>query len=126
MEIMELPHYFYRMNEIRGPVAGTHDLTHGMVMSGGGNETAYHLNETWLVSNVETTLDGASFSTLTPMPLKIVGHCLVALDNGGEIFMAGGLSFKTDGPSKRTYIYRGRAGGRWRRQPNMPTARQSK
>ena len=106
--------------------SGAYDSTHGLVMSGGANLTKYLANETCMVSSVETTLDGISFSNFTPMPLDIMGHCLVALDNGGDIFMTGGQS--NFGASNMAYIYRGRAGGSssWERQPNMPTAKYCK
>ena len=95
--------------------AGTYDSTLGFAMSGGYNSASF-----------EATLDGSSFSTLAPMPIETFMHCLVALDNGGDIFMTGGYSYQ--GPSNRTYIYRNREGESsfWERQPDMPTTNYGK
>ena len=95
--------------------SGTYDSTLGFVISGGANRTAFS-------SSFEATLDGISFTTLNPMPIQSLGHCLVALDNGGDIFMAGGYSNQAGGPSNRTYVYRNRDSGSsvWERQQDMP------
>ena len=100
--------------------AGTYDSTLGFVMSGGYNGTDNS-------ASFEATLDGSSFSTLTPMPIETSMHCLVALDNGGDIFMTGGYSYQTGG-SYRTYIYRNRESdsSSWERQPDMPRANYGK
>ena len=95
--------------------SGTYDSTLGFVISGGANETGFS-------SSFEATLDGSSFTTLNPMPIKTYMHCLVSLDNGGDIFMAGGYSNQAGGPSNRTYVYRNRDSGSsvWERQQDMP------
>ena len=95
--------------------SGTYDSTLGFVISGGANETGFS-------SSFEATLDGSSFTTLNPMPIKTYMHCLVSLDNGGDIFMAGGYSNQVGGPSNRTYVYRNRDSGSsvWERQQDMP------
>ena len=96
--------------------AGTYDSTHGFVMSGGIQD----------IASADKTTDGSSFETFTPMPIGIDRHCLVALDNGGDIFMTGGYSTETGGYSDRAYIFRSNS-STWEIQPNnMPTAREGK
>ena len=99
--------------------SGTYDSTLGFVISGGANEKGFS-------SSFEATLDGSSFTTLKPMPIQTHAHCLVALDNGGDIFMAGGYKVLWNQTypefSNRTYVYRNRASGSsvWERQQDMP------
>ena len=93
--------------------SGTYDSTLGFVISGGANETGFS-------SSFEATLDGSSFTTLNPMPIEAYMHCLVSLDNGGDIFMAGGMTM-FGAQSYEAYIFR-TSSSLWERQQNMPTA----
>ena len=107
--------YNLRMSDPRDLGAGTHDSTHGFVMSGGIED----------IASVDKTLDGSSLDPLPPMPVGIDRHCLVALDNGGDVFMTGGYSFEVGGYSDRAYICRS-SSSTWESQPNMPTKREGK
>ena len=95
--------------------AGTYDSTQGFVMSGGIED----------IESADKTTDGSSFDTFTPLPIGIDRHCLVALDNGGDIFMTGGYSHEVGGYSDRAYVFRSNS-TTWERQPDMPTAREGK
>ena len=99
------------MSSPRDLGAGTYDSTHGFVMSGGIED----------IASADRTSDGSSIAAFTPLPIGIDRHCLVGLDNGGDIFMAGGYSTETGGYSDRTYIL---SSSTWDRQPDMPTPRE--
>ena len=101
------------MSSPRDLGAGTHDSTHGFVMSGGIED----------IESADKTTDGSSFESFTPLPIGNDRHCLVGLDNGGDIFMTGGYSTETGGYSSRTYIFRSMS-STWESQPDMPTARE--
>ena len=102
-----------RMSSPRDLGAGTYDSTHGFVMSGGIED----------IASADRTADGSSIEAFTPLPIGIDRHCLVGLDNGGDIFMTGGYSTETGGYSDWTYIFSGSA-STWDRQPDMPTPRE--
>ena len=87
--------------------AGTYDSTHGFVMSGGDRG----------IASADKTTDGSSFEPFTPLPIGIDRHCLVGLDNGGDLFMSGGYS--SGGDSNRTYIFRS-ISSTWESQPDTP------
>ena len=64
------------------------DNLHGLVMSGGGDSDDHDDLEP--LAHVETTSDGVTFEQFPPLPAGIMQHCLVSLDNGGDLFVTGG------------------------------------
>ena len=114
IEIKSRATFTSSMSSTRDLGAGTYDSTHGFVMSGGVED----------IASADKTTDGSSFEPFTPMPIGIDRHCLVALENGGDIFMTGGYSYEVSGSySDRTYIFRSNS-STWESQPDMPTARE--
>ena len=95
--------------------AGAYDTTNGFVMAGGIED----------IQSADRTSDGSSIGTFTPLPVGIDRHCLVALDNGGDLFMTGGYSTQTGGYSNKAYILRS-SSSTWVEQPDMPTPREGK
>ena len=77
------------------------------------------------IQSADRTSDGSSIGAFTPLPVGIDRHCLVSLDNGGDLFMTGGYSFQTGGYSNKAYILRSTSSS-WEEQPDMPTAREGK
>ena len=75
---------FSRMIKARSHGGYAWDDQHGLVMSGGQDDNFKPL------SHVETTSDGVNFDHFTPLPAAVMNHCLVALDNGGDLFVTGG------------------------------------
>ena len=71
------------MSDPRDLGAGAYDEKHGFVMSGGVQT----------LNSVDRTLDGSAIASLAPLPSGVQAHCLVSLDNGGDIFMAGPESY---------------------------------
>ena len=102
-----------RMSDVRDLGAGTYDSTHGFVMSGGIED----------IASADKTSDGSSFDSFAPLPVGIDRHCLVGLDNGGDVFMTGGYSTETGGYSDRTWIFRS-GSSTCESHPEMPTARE--
>ena len=102
--LMKQPHIFlYRMNEARWAAAGAHHPQLGFLVSGGwyGNRLA--------TTTTEISKDGRTFSTYTPLPYELHGHCMIALDgDDGEFFFAGGS--KGGQLQNRAFIHRG---GQW-------------
>ena len=77
------------------------------------------------VSTAEQTRDGCNFSSFTPLPLALCGHCLVSLDDeggSGDLFLTGGWD-SNDDKSKKSFLYKS---GNWRPVADMPTARSGK
>ena len=74
-----------RMSEARSFGASTYDEQHGFIVSGGPNNLKGS-------DTVEASLDGASFNSLgSRLPVSVTGHCLISLNNAGDLFLAGGL-----------------------------------
>ena len=55
---------------------------------------------------------------LADSPIALYGHCLVSLNNGGEIFATGSAQY----PKKKALMY-GASDDSWRELADMPTAR---
>ncbi len=69
---------------------------------------------------VEHTLDGVSFSSLSPpMPAEKQRHCICAFDGGSKLFAAGGLP-----PGNGTLVYDAETRA-WRAADRMPTMRKN-
>ena len=111
------------MGNITSPAkyGSTYDLTHGWLMWGTDVKHYYHqgYSYSWWVSSLVNgttelhyTKGGKTFGTI-PVPLRVregaQGKCLQALDNGGDIFLAGNSS----------YIFRN-TDSSWERQPDWP------
>ena len=70
-------------------------LEYGFTIAGGKNE-----NEK--LDDVESTFDGISFSSLTPLTDGIEQACLAFIDEN-RFILAGGLT--ADGPSSSVFLY---------------------
>ena len=91
----------------------TYDLTHGWLMWGMELYKQYgYMYPDTDTSELLYTKDGKTFGTI-PLPSWVregaQGKCLQTLDNGGDIFLAGNLS----------YIFRN-TDSSWERQPDWP------
>ena len=96
------------------------------------NAAAFVPKEGWIItggvgdggrlSTAEQTRDGRNFSSFTPLPLALAGHCLVSLDDeggSGDLFLTGGWDSNTV-DSKKSFLYKS---GNWRPVADMPTSR---
>ena len=104
------------MKERRASSGATYDTAHGLVLTGGHDGTR-------LLNTAEHTFDGVTFDSFTAIPIEVFLHCLVTLDNGGDLFQTGGW-LSEDRPTRETFIYR-KDSGRWEAVEDMPTARDS-
>ena len=102
-----------RLNDYRRQAAAAHHKELGFLITG-----AYSPSK----SSTEITTDGVNFDQFTPLPIKLYGHCLLALDSDyGDFFTAGGVS---DGNRiKRAFIHKD---SQWTEVAEMPTARNGK
>ena len=116
------------MMDERWGAAGTYDVKHGLVASGGIRAVPWQGDpRSSILSTVEQTNDGSTFQGMTSLPLKVFGHCMVSLQ--GDLFMTGGFNGSTPmdqfikGHSKATFIYRD-SDQIWDTVADMPTARE--
>ena len=90
----------------------TYDTVHGLVLTGGNDGNA-------LLDTAEHTFDGVTFDSFAAIPIGVQNHCLVTLDNGGDLFQTGGMVASR---TSKTFVYR-KDSGRWEAVEEMPTAR---
>ena len=101
------------MSEARSYDASTYDPRHGFIVSGGRDPNSAS-------DKVEASLDGATFNSFKSLPIKVAGHCLITLNNGGDLFLAGGWDGRVH--LRNTYVYRS-GSIQWDSVEKMPTAR---
>ena len=82
----------------------------GLVISGGLK-----------LSSVVQTFDGLKFKELLPLPVRLRGHCMVALGDR-SLFITGGLTNDEDVHSAKSYVYES---NEWQSKPRLPMPRGS-
>ena len=88
---------------------------HKVVISGG--QAKPHQAEP--LSSVVHTVDGQTFKQLSPLPVPLISHCMVALDDS-FLFVTGGI---TNGHvSEKTFIYDADS-KLWQPKTELPTCR---
>ena len=107
------------MKEARGYAAAAHHRHKGFLITGGEGD-----HEPPPHSSTEITQDGVIFVDFTPLPIALIWHCAVALndENDGDFFVAGGLG-DDHIASKRAFIHKG---NQWNEMTEMPTAREGR
>ena len=90
------------MRQERIEAAGAHDSRHGLVITGGRNST-----NLVPISSAEKTTDGENFHGFPSLPIPLIGHCLVSLQNNGGLFSTGGIA--KDEVRSGTYLGSGRS-----------------
>ena len=100
------------MKEARYNAAAAHHQKKGFLITGG------YINGR--LSSCEITQDGVTFEDITPLPIPLYLHCMVALNDvdDGDFFVAGGYY-----NSKRAFIHNG---SHWNEMTEMPTGRHGK
>ena len=90
-------------------IAFTSSSSLGLVISGG-----------WFLSSVVYTFDGLKFTKLSPLPVTLRHHCMVALDDR-SLFVTGGYVKETNDYSNKSYIYKL---NEWQSKPGLPMPRE--
>ena len=116
--------YINRMKEKRYGSGATFDTVHGFVLTGGYGDDHIDIRAVYVdygrLDTAEHTFNGETFESFAAIPIKVYYHCLVSLENGGDLFQTGG--WIKEGLTKDTYIYRQNS-GRWEAVANMFTKR---
>ena len=102
-----------RLRVARWWSAAAYHPNHGLVITGGRGP----------ISSAERITNDGTFSTFTPLPIALWGHCMVSLNRSdiGDFFLAGGVkSDWSDTSSGRAFIYKN---SKWVAVADMPTAR---
>ena len=87
------------MRQERIEAAGAYDSRHGLVITGGRPPKLLVP-----LSSAEKTTDGENFYGFPSLPIPLIGHCLVSLQNNGGLFSTGGIA-KDMVRSGRSFIY---------------------
>ena len=85
----------------------------GLIISGGFDSSGIDS------SRVVHTIDGLTFKELSPLPVTLRGHCMVALGDK-SLFVTGGLQNNWNNHSSKTYVYES---NKWYSKPRLPTPR---
>ena len=107
---------FFRTIKGRSYSGYAWDHIHGFIMSGGQGMD----DDDKPLAHVETTSDGVTFNHFASLPVGLSHHCLVSLNNAGDLFLSGGH----DGEDHlgNTYMFLNNKGS-WDPVEAMPTAR---
>ena len=109
------------MKEKRGYSAAAHHEKKGFLITGGYRNGP--------MSSTEITKDGVTFEYFTPLPIGVINHCAVALNDeeDGDFFVGSGSIPGSPGIpssySKRAFIHKG---GKWNEMTQMVHARSGK
>lgn len=113
--------YPYRMDAPRFNSASSFTPQHKVVISGGQYDRE-------LLSSVVHTVDGQTFKELSPLPVPLSCHCMVALDDS-FLFVTGGVTtakgLRNAPVSGKTFIYDANS-KLWQPKPELPTPRQGR
>ena len=114
-------YFISSMKEKRGYSAAAHHEKKGFLITGGYRNGP--------MSSTEITKDGVTFEYFTPLPIGVINHCAVALNDeeDGDFFVGSGSIPGSPGIpssySKRAFIHKG---GKWNEMTQMVHARSGK